>query len=149
MSDQTATAIKPHPFEPRHDGKACRTMVAVVDYRPVECGGQPGDEMHTGARPAPPELEHRYPLCPLCGEECDHDGDSFCCNPCGAYWPSDTGRGEWNEPETKVCTSTCKPFDRPNLSAEHESIRHNVAHCILPADHDGDHRSDELTRWSA
>lgn len=136
-----------HPFEPRHDGKACRQYVDVVEHRPIECGAEKSAEIHTGTRSAPPELEHRAPLCPLCGDEVGYDGDSFCCDSCGAYW-SGHGPGTWNEPEIKACPSTRKPYDRSDLEAKYENIRHHQDHCILPVDHDGKHRSDEFSMWT-
>jgi len=136
----------PHPFEPRHDGLGCRQYVDVVAYRPIECGADKGADVHTGTRPAPPELEHRAPLCSMCGEE-THCDDGFCCDPCGAYW-SDNGRGSWFDPDVKVCTSSQKPFDQPDLEPKYENIRHHVNHCILPFNHDGQHRAGEFETWT-
>ena len=36
----------------------------------------------------PGELIHQYPLCPRCGDEVNHDGDSFYCGPCCVAWDS-------------------------------------------------------------
>lgn len=137
-------AVKPHPFEPDVAGKTCATML-YPEYK--RCGKSPRAKVHTGTRPDPPELEFPYPPCSLCGKDTYHDGDSFVCDPCGAYWSSNTGRGSWMEPDLKVCASTHTPFDRPDLGAEHESIRHHVAHCMREDGHDGKHRSDEFTEW--
>lgn len=141
-------AKNPHPFEPRFDGKACRVTVAVVDHRPVECGGQPGDNTHTGTRHAPPELEFPYPPCSICGEDTNNEGDGFFCEACGVSWSNDGRNGSWDEPETKACTSTHKPFDRDDLASENEKIRHFVKHCIFDLDHDGDHDAGDYTTWT-
>jgi len=137
---------KPHPFDPIHKGMACRHLT-YVDHRGVECGQAPDAPIHTGTRPEPPELEFPYPPCSMCGEGTYHDGDGFCCDPCGAYW-SGNGPGGWSDPDIKACPSTCKPFDRPGLAAEHESIRHHVNHCMRAGGHKGWHRSDGFTEWS-
>lgn len=132
-----------HPFEPTNAGMACRT-VKYPEW--TICGKGPADPIHTGTRPPPPELEFPYPPCSLCGGATDYD-DGFRCRPCGVSWSNDGRDGSWDEPELKVCASTNKPFDRPDLGAEHESIRHHVDHCIREEDHDGMHRSDEFSEW--
>lgn len=143
MVGRGVSAETKHPFEPTHAGMACR----VVKYPEwTVCGKGPSDPIHTGTRPAPPELEAPYPPCSMCGKGTDWD-DGFYCTPCGASW-SDVGReGSWDEPELSACTSTHKPFDRPDLGAEHEGIRHHVEHCQREDGHDGKHRSDEFTEW--
>lgn len=137
---------KEHPFSPRHDGQGCRQLDEIVDHRSIECGAEKGDKIHTGTRPPPPELDFPPPVCTMCGKDTYHDGDSFNCDPCGAYW-SGNGPGDWSDPEVLVCTSSSKPFDHDNLAPEHEHIRHHLRHCILPLDHNGDHRADEFNTW--
>lgn len=136
-----------HPFTPRFDGTACRVVVAVVDHRPVECGKQPNEAPHDGTRCPPPDLEFPPPPCPLCGEDCGFDDGPYC-EACGVYWRPDGTAGRWDEPALKVCPSTYKPFDRADLSPEHERFRHHVVHCILALDHDQRHRSDASTAWA-
>ncbi|WP_181312496.1 hypothetical protein [Nocardioides campestrisoli] len=134
-----------HPFEPTLEGEACRVITAVVAHRPVECGAAPGDPIHTGTRPAPPELEHRAPLCPMCHEETSHDGDSWLCQGCEASWDDNGRGGSWFDEDLKVCDSTFKPFDNPNLELRYESIRHHVVHCSRAVDEDGEHDGKHRT----
>ena len=141
----TTAATKPHPFSPAADGATCNEMQYPAYKR---CGKGPRAKVHTGTRPQPPELEFPYPPCSLCGEDTYHDGDSFRCDPCGAWWGG-TGPGSWMEPDLKACGATRKPFDRDDLAPEHESIRHHKDYCIREADHDGPHRANAWSEWGA
>lgn len=139
----TTAKREQHPFEPTTAGMKCR-HTHYPEY--VQCDLPPSDPIHTGTRPAPPELEFPCPPCSLCGEDTYHNGDCFRCDDCGAHWGGN-GPGGWDEPGLPVCTSTNKPFDYPGLSAEHESIRHHVDHCIRVEGHDGEHRANEFSTW--
>lgn len=139
----SAAAI--HPFSPAADGTTCNEMQYPAYKR---CGKSPRSKVHNGERPAPPELEFPYPPCSMCGEDTYHDGDGFRCDPCGAYWGSQTGSGSWMEPDLKACGATRKPFDHGDLSPEHENIRHHKDYCIREVDHDGPHRADAYSEWT-
>ena len=137
------SADQRHPFEASNAGMTCR-KIQYPEW--TTCGKGPGDPIHTGTRAAPPELEFPYPPCSLCGEDTDYD-DGFYCSPCGASWSTEGRDGDLVDPDLKVCPSTHKPFDRPDLGAEYESIRHHVNHCIREDGHDGKHRSDIYSEW--
>lgn len=95
----------------------------------------------TGHAPDPvriPPPEHQMPTCPLCLDDCTHD-ECLTCDSCGVYWPDgDTAPGRRIE-----------EFDQPACGAEHrpwanrtglETIAEYRYHCVLDADHEGDHR---------
>lgn len=100
----------------------------------------------TKTRPAPPPLEVRCPDCSLCGRETHHDGDSFVCERCGAYWDPnglDTEDGEWNDPDAEQCNATVQPLAHNTMvNAE---ARAAVYRCALGLGHDGDHASVDYT----
>ncbi|WP_028474069.1 hypothetical protein [Nocardioides alkalitolerans] len=139
--------MKPHPFEPRYDGSACRVIVEVVDHRPVECGKQPDEEPHDGTRHQPPDLEFPPPSCPFCWQDCDYDDGPFC-EPCGVRWSSNGTAGRWDDPALPACTSSYKPHDHAALGAENERIRHFRLYCLLPHGHEAQHRSADGTVWA-
>lgn len=43
----------------------------------------------------PGPLLHQNPLCPRCGDEVWHDGDSLTCNQCCVHWPDANGDAEF------------------------------------------------------
>ena len=45
----------------------------------------------------PGELVWNHPECPRCGNEVDHNGDSFYCDPCKATWPNARGNAEFTD----------------------------------------------------
>lgn len=98
-------------------------------------------------RPGAPALEFRRPLCPLCGEETSHDGDSFTCEPCGAYWPTDHDEGEWYDDDAEQCEATHQPFARNEFAAG-KPYQFETVRCMLDADHAGKHRVDSITTWT-
>lgn len=141
----SVNANQRHPFAPGSDGTKC------IEYRYPEykrCDRDFGDQIHTGTRPAPPELEFPYPPCSLCGEDTYHDGDGFRCDPCGASW-GDRGEGWWDEPDLPACPASYKPFDRPDLEEKYEGIRHHAFRCILPVAHVGKHRDRDSSEFEA
>lgn len=60
---------------------------------------------NTDLRPYPPPLEMTEPLCPMCGERVEHDGDDYACYRCDAYWAPQTAgheAGIWAEQLTEA-----------------------------------------------
>ena len=141
-----SNANQPHPHSPGITGDCL--LYRYPDYKP--CDRPPADPIHTGTRATPDDLKFPYPPCSLCGEDTYHDGDGFRCDDCGAYWSNTGTGGQWDEDDAPACTVTHKPFDRPDLVPEHESIRHHVTYCRLPGNDGHDtHRSyDDLTTWT-
>lgn len=98
-------------------------------------------------RDAPPELYHRAPDCSICGEEVSHDGDSYYCEHCNAYWPDPVGEGAWNNDDVEQCPSTHQPMAL-NEFAEGKPYQFDTERCLLDADHKERHRSDSITTWT-
>jgi hypothetical protein len=93
------------------------------------------------ALPAPPPLEIQYPLCPLCGNEVDHDGDGFRCYPCAASWPDERigiYDGQWSDPDAPRCESIDGRF-LPGGQWAKSSPKWEIFRCLYPAGHGGDH----------
>lgn len=139
------SAVQTHPFTPGADGSTCN-QIQYPEWKRCEKG--PRAKVHNGERPEPPELEFPYPPCSMCGEDTYHDGDGFRCDPCGAYW-GERGAGSWMEPGLKACGATRKPFDRGDLEPKYEGIRHHKDYCIREAGHDGSHRANAYSEWTA
>lgn len=98
-------------------------------------------------RPKVRDLEFDYPDCPYCGKSTDHDGNGFVCYQCKVSWDDGGRRGRWDEPGPG-CPSTIEWFNRPDLEAKYENIRHVRERCILVLDHYDKHQGeDEWTRW--
>ena len=97
-------------------------------------------------RDAAPALYHRAPDCSICGEEVSHDGDSYYCEHCNAYWPDPVGEGEWSD-DTKQCPSTHQPFAR-NPFAAGKPYQFDAERCLLDEDHQPPHRSESITEWT-
>lgn len=51
------------------------------------CNCSPRRRMERGYIKPPGPLIFQDPLCPRCGEETNHDGDSFVCIDCICHWP--------------------------------------------------------------
>jgi hypothetical protein len=98
-------------------------------------------------REVPPALHHRSPDCSICGEEVSHDGDSFYCEHCNAYWPEDSDDGAWNNDTAEQCASTHQPLAR-NQFAKGKPYQFETRRCLLDAGHETPHRSDAVTTWS-
>lgn len=94
-------------------------------------------------RAAPPDLEFRYPDCPLCCKEVGGDGGGFWCENCGTTWSRDGQDGEWNDPDAAQCASTVQPF----RDAGYPNIASDVFRCLLADDHGGKHNNPEWTEW--
>lgn len=101
------------------------------------------------ARPVPPSLEYQLPICPLCHERVEHDGDGWLCSRCAAVWSSGPGDeespGSWLDDTATQCEATARWHTDPDEKAER---------CMLAAGHDGSeheytraHRSEEF-EWS-
>lgn len=101
----------------------------------------------TAKRQAAPELYHRSPDCSVCGEEVNHDGDSFHCEHCNAYWPDPHGEGTWYNEDDPQCASTHQPMAL-NEYAKGKPYQYDIKRCLLDADHAGKHRSDMITNWT-
>jgi hypothetical protein len=96
-------------------------------------------------RPLPPPLEFPFPPCSVCGEDCDHDGASFCCLNCNCSWPSKSphlDEGEWDEDDEEQCDAT----DQPYLNSEHKSVKEKTFRCIRTKGHGGEH--SDPTGWT-
>lgn len=93
-------------------------------------------------RPLPPALELQYPVCTLCGEEAEHDGEQFECPRCHATWPV-TGigaeRGTWNDQEALQCGAFDGRF-LPGGSYAHSTPRRELFRCMYVLGHEGEHR---------
>jgi hypothetical protein len=91
----------------------------------------------TSARPAPPPVEHQYPLCSVCHQETYHDGDSLRCDTCNAYWPSDGGAGVWvcdsDELPSIQCASIVAPYRHSPTAPD--TIRSFLFRCSLDHNH--------------
>jgi hypothetical protein len=117
------------------DGHAGGIALTHVDHDPTR-------------REPPPAIEHRAPLCSLCDTETYYE-DGWRCDACGVSWDERGGRATWDEPDALACRATSKPFDNDRLAPEHESIRHSVERCHLPADGHLDHLgSTPWHKWS-
>jgi hypothetical protein len=96
-----------------------------------------------------PSLEFGYPDCSVCDRETWHDGDNLRCDDCGIYW-RDGGEFGGYLTSGQQCASVIEWFNRPDLAAAHENIRHQQERCSLPWPHDGKrHRYDSLTSWES
>lgn len=65
------------------------------------------------SRPCPPPLIQQNPMCRLCMEEVEHDGDGWHCPRCKAWWSSSYGAeddlGQWDDPDEPQCASVGLP----------------------------------------
>ncbi|HEY2043682.1 MAG TPA: hypothetical protein VGH11_13465 [Jatrophihabitans sp.] len=95
-------------------------------------------------REKPAELEYRSPDCPMCWKETSHDGDSFCCDRCGAYWPNEHSEGRWYDEDAEQCPATFAPW----ASSEcHPNLAHVVWRCALADEHPDEHTSRDGDKW--
>lgn len=79
----------------------------------------------------------RYPECGACGDECDHDGDSFVCDPCGLdYGNEDAGTlAVYMDPDAVPCGAACD-------NGWHKTYRYYrfvCTPCQLPTGHKAAH----------
>ena len=89
-----------------------------------------------------PTCSVQYPICGACGADCDHDGDTFYCEPCGL----DYGEGREDEPatfrdgEAPACGEPCNnSWHQDGAMPEYVFA---CLPCALPAGHTSDHWTD-------
>lgn len=124
------------------------TVDLIMDGTAPYIGDVPVPRELTYERPAPGPLLYRAPECPLCGNECYHNGDGWSCETCEAYWPYDDGGscGDWEEPERR-CLSTHQPWlDNPYVTDQAKHLE--WVRCYLSQDHATEkHRADLNHAW--
>jgi ribosomal protein L37AE/L43A len=100
---------------------------------------------------APPPLNSRPPLCPMCGEEVQSDGDGgWSCCTCKAQWSGlDVGweKGEWVEADILACPSMAKDAFVGLSGAAANTNGGWQWQCAKPLDHDGEHHSETGATW--
>lgn len=101
---------------------------------------------------APPPLLAQAPLCPMCGDEVQSDGDGgWNCDDCKASWSGlDVGweKGEWMEADILACSSMAR--DRAHVDSGgviHDGDDFWAWQCAKPLDHEGDHHSGTGATW--
>ncbi len=98
---------------------------------------------------APPPLEPQVPICPMCREEVDSDGDGgWLCHADKAAWSGlDLGweRGEWQEADIFACLSLAKRVR--GLVPGFPGDDGWVWQCAKPLGHEGPHYSEDGAIW--
>lgn len=57
--------------------------------------------------PALPDADVQYPICGACGDETEHDGDSFRCYACRLAFDSNTLQAEYDDELDEPCGAPC------------------------------------------
>lgn len=72
------------------------------------CGCSKRRRESVGYAVPPGELIHLAPVCPRCHNDVVHDGDTFTCYSCNAYWPNAYGTAEFFDDYGDVAADLAK-----------------------------------------
>lgn len=87
-----------------------------------------------------PACSIQYPSCGACGQDTDHDGDTFYCNDCGLDYGNgeDQTEAEFRDEDAEPCAQACDNYWH-GADKIREGWTYDCLPCPLPAGHTSDH----------